>query len=187
MTPEAKERVSSLIQSAADDGCKILIDGRNPINQLGEELKNGNFVGATVIDGVGKNMKCYKEEIFGPVLLLMHAKTLDEAIAIINENPHGNGTAIFTNNGAIARKFQSQVDVGQVGINVPIPVPLPFFSFTGSRGSIQGDLNFYGKTGIAFYTQIKTITSLWKYSDQQEPTPGFPSACQHANTSLTCI
>jgi malonate-semialdehyde dehydrogenase (acetylating) / methylmalonate-semialdehyde dehydrogenase len=174
VTPDAKERVQSLIQSAADDGCKILVDGRNPTANLNEEQKSGNYVGATVIDGVRKEMKCYKEEIFGPVLLLMHAKTLDEAIDIINANPHGNGTAIFTSNGAVARKFQSNVDVGQVGINVPIPVPLPFFSFTGSRGSIQGDLNFYGKTGIAFYTQIKTITSLWKYSDQPASQDSHP-------------
>lgn len=90
-------------------------------------------------------MKCYKEEIFGPVLVVLFADTLDEAISIINSNPYGNGTAIFTTNGATARKFTLETDVGQVGVNVPIPVPLPMFSFTGTRGSFRGDLHFYGK------------------------------------------
>jgi len=107
-------------------------------------------------------MEIYREEVFGPVLICMEVDTLDEAIKIINANPYGNGTAIFTRSGAAARKFQHEVDCGQIGINVPIPVPLPFFSFTGSRASIRGDLNFYGKTGVHFYTFIKTITSSWK-------------------------
>jgi len=93
----------------------------------------------------------------------MKADSLDEALSIINANPYGNGCALFTRSGAAARKFQYEVDVGQVGINVPIPVPLPLFSFTGSRGSIRGDLHFYGKQGISFYTQVKTITSNWQF------------------------
>ena len=91
------------------------------------------------------NMKCYTEEIFGPVLVTLNCESLDEAIQIINDNPYGNGTAIFTQSGSVARKFQKDADVGQIGINVPIPVPLPMFSFTGSRGSFRGDVNFYGK------------------------------------------
>jgi malonate-semialdehyde dehydrogenase (acetylating) / methylmalonate-semialdehyde dehydrogenase len=110
-------------------------------------------------------MTCYYEEIFGPVLLIMEASTMDEAIQIINSNRYGNGTAIFTNSGPCARKFQHEIDVGQVGINVPIPVPLPMFSFTGSRGSIIGGHEFYGKTGVQFYTQTKTVLSLWKHED----------------------
>jgi malonate-semialdehyde dehydrogenase (acetylating) / methylmalonate-semialdehyde dehydrogenase len=94
----------------------------------------------------------------------MTADTLDEAIAITNANPYGNGCAIFTNSGAAARKYQHEIDVGQVGINVPIPVPLPFFSFTGSRASIRGDIHFYGKEGANFYTQIKTVTASWDYT-----------------------
>lgn len=164
-TPEAKERVSALIQSAIDEGAQVLLDGRG-IQPAGYE--QGNFIGPTVITGVTPQMRCYQEEIFGPVLLCMTAPTLDEAINLINASPYGNGTAIFTTNGAAARRFQSDVDVGQVGINVPIPVPLPMFSFTGSRGSIRGDLNFYGKTGIQFYTQIKTVTALWRHEDAQE-------------------
>lgn len=121
-----------------------------------------------MISAVTPAMRCYREEIFGPVLLILQQETLDQAIQLINRNPYGNGTAIFTTSGPSSHHFQSEVDVGQVGINVPIPVPLPFFSFTGSRGSIQGDLNFYGKTGVQFYTQTKTVTALWRHEDARE-------------------
>lgn len=106
-------------------------------------------------------MRCYVEEIFGPVLVVLRADTLDDAIAIINANEHGNGCAIFTSSGHSARHFQTTVDVGMVGINVPIPVPLPFMSFTGSRGSFYGDLPMYGQASVDFFTQTKTITSSW--------------------------
>lgn len=129
------------------------------------DYPNGNFIGPTILSQVTPSMRCYREEIFGPVLLILTAETLDEAIAVTNANPYGNGTALFTTSGAAARRFAADVDVGQVGINVPIPVPLPMFSFTGSRGSIAGNDPFYGKTGIAFYTQTKTVTSLWKHED----------------------
>ncbi|KAI8582454.1 hypothetical protein K450DRAFT_297821 [Umbelopsis ramanniana AG] len=162
ITVQAKERVERLIQSGVDQGAKLLLDGRGYKPQ---GYENGNFVGPTIISDVTTNMECYKEEIFGPVLVCLKAETLDDAIEIINNNPYGNGTAVFTNSGPNARKFQYEVDAGQVGINVPIPVPVPPFSFTGSRGSILGDLNFYGKTGVQFYTKLKTVTSLWKESD----------------------
>ncbi|MGH0192197.1 UNVERIFIED_CONTAM: hypothetical protein FKN15_005024 [Acipenser sinensis] len=116
-------------------------------------------------------MKCYTEEIFGPVLVILEADSLDEAIDIVNNNRYGNGTAIFTTNGATARKYTHGVDVGQIGVNVPIPVPLPMFSFTGSRDSFRGDTNFYGKQGIQFYTQIKTVTSQWKEEDSTLGSP----------------
>lgn len=164
-TPEAKQRVEALIQSGQEEGATILLDGRG-IRVAGYE--EGNFVGPTILTDVTPTMRCYQEEIFGPVLLCLTVPTLDEAIRIINANSYGNGTAIFTNSGPVARRFQHDIDVGQVGINVPIPVPLPMFSFTGSRGSIRGDLNFYGKTGVQFYTQIKTITALWRHEDAQE-------------------
>jgi len=96
---------------------------------------------------------------------VLDVETLEDAVKMINSNPYGNGTAIFTTNGATARKFTQQIDVGQVGINVPIPVPLPMFSFTGSRGSFLGDSNFYGKAGINFFTQLKTVTQLWRDDD----------------------
>ena len=106
-------------------------------------------------------MRCYTDEIFGPALICLEAPTLDAAIEIVNANPYGNGTAIFTSSGISARHFQNTVEVGQIGINTAIPVPLPFFSFTGSKASMLGDLHFYGKAGINFFTRPKTITSNW--------------------------
>jgi malonate-semialdehyde dehydrogenase (acetylating) / methylmalonate-semialdehyde dehydrogenase len=126
-------------------------------------------------------MKCYVEEIFGPVLVCLHADTIEEAIQIINDNPYGNGAAVFTRSGATATRFQKAIQAGQLGINVPIPVPLPMFSFTGNKKSIAGTgaLNFYGKDGLRFYTQWKTVTSLWSSEDVistkgtvNMPTPG---------------
>ncbi|RIA93566.1 methylmalonate-semialdehyde dehydrogenase [Glomus cerebriforme] len=160
---DAKTRVEQLIQSGVEQGAKLELDGRNP--SVPEKYKNGNFVGPTILSKVTTNMDCYKKEIFGPVLVCLSVDTLDEAIDLINKNPYGNGTAIFTNSGSNARYFTSNVEVGQIGINVPIPVPLPMFSFTGNRASIQGDVNFYGKSGLQFYTQTKTITSLWRHED----------------------
>ncbi|XP_041353683.1 methylmalonate-semialdehyde dehydrogenase [acylating], mitochondrial-like [Gigantopelta aegis] len=162
ISPQAKERVCDLIQSGVNEGADLLLDGRG-ITVKGYE--NGNFVGPTILHNVKPHMKCYTEEIFGPVLISMEVDTLDEAIALVNANPYGNGTAIFTTNGATARKYAMESDVGQVGVNVPIPVPLPMFSFTGSRASFRGDTNFYGKQGINFYTQVKTITQMWKSED----------------------
>jgi malonate-semialdehyde dehydrogenase (acetylating) / methylmalonate-semialdehyde dehydrogenase len=121
----------------------------------------GNFIGPTIISGVKPHMECYREEIFGPVLLLTEAESLEDAIDIVNANEHGNGCAIFTASGHAARMFQHCVDVGMVGINVPIPVPLPFFSFSGWRGSFQGDLHMYGRAGVEFYTKTKTVTASW--------------------------
>ncbi|MEZ2124375.1 CoA-acylating methylmalonate-semialdehyde dehydrogenase [Acinetobacter lwoffii] len=115
------------------------------------------------------DMRIYKEEVFGPVLAIMHVDTLEQAIELINANPFGNGVGLFTQNGNTARTFQNQIDIGQVGINIPIPVPVPFFSFTGSRGSKLGDLGPYGKQAVQFYTQTKTITSRW-FEDDQETT-----------------
>lgn len=160
ITPESKNRVESLIQAGVDDGAELLLDGRG-VKPAGCE--NGNFVGPTVLHGVNHTNRAYTEEIFGPVLVTLSVDSLDEAIAFTNANPYGNGCAIFTSSGAVARKYQHEIDVGQVGINVPIPVPLPMFSFTGSRGSIRGDLHFYGKQGVQFCTQVKTITSNWDY------------------------
>eukprot|EP01112_Ceratiomyxa_fruticulosa_P012637 TRINITY_DN350_c0_g1_i3.p1 TRINITY_DN350_c0_g1~~TRINITY_DN350_c0_g1_i3.p1 ORF type:complete len:556 (-),score=143.76 TRINITY_DN350_c0_g1_i3:104-1771(-) len=159
ISPAAKERVHRLIQTAVDQGAKVILDGRGFVSK---DFPKGNFIGPTVITDVTPDMDCYKEEIFGPVLVCLKADTLDQAIELINKNPYGNGTAIFTKSGASARKYQHEVDVGQIGINLPIPVPLPFFSFTGSRGSFVGSNHFYGKTGVQFYTQIKTITSNWR-------------------------
>ncbi|KAL4238119.1 Methylmalonate-semialdehyde dehydrogenase [acylating] mitochondrial [Mactra antiquata] len=162
ISPAAKNRVLELVQSGVDQGAELLLDGRN-VKVPGYD--KGNFVGPTILHKVKSDMKCYEEEIFGPVLVSMEVDTLDEAIDVVNKNKYGNGTAIFTSNGAVARKYTMESDVGQVGVNVPIPVPLPMFSFTGSRGSFMGDANFYGKQGINFYTQIKTVTQMWRDED----------------------
>src|SRR6266496_5363767 len=121
-------------------------------------------------------MECYKEEIFGPVLVCLNAETFEDAIDLVNENKYGNGVAMFTNSGATARRFVKDIEAGQIGVNVPIPVPLPMWSFTGNKGSFLGgaclfedfltiDTNFYGKGGLNFFTQMKTVTSLWKHDD----------------------
>ena len=155
----AKDRVEALIARGVEEGARLEHDGRLP--PLDGGVKEGNFVGPTIFSGVKPGMTIYDQEIFGPVLCLAEAATLDEAVAMINANPNGNGTAIFTQSGAAARKFQEEIDVGQIGINVPIPVPVPLFSFSGSRASKLGDLGPYGKQVILFYTQTKTVTARW--------------------------
>ncbi|KAJ6604498.1 Aldehyde/histidinol dehydrogenase, partial [Mycena vulgaris] len=153
ISPAAKERVTGLIASADEQGGKIWLDGR------GIEVP-----GPTIIQA-DTSMRCYQEEIFGPVLIVLSVDNLDDAVEIINNNRYGNGAACFTQSGATARKFETEVNVGQIGINVPIPVPLPMFSWSGNKNSFLGDIHFYGKSGINFYTQNKTITSLWKAED----------------------
>ncbi|MBH3408877.1 CoA-acylating methylmalonate-semialdehyde dehydrogenase [Pseudomonas glycinae] len=158
ISKKAKARILDLIESGIKEGAKLELDGRD-ISVPGYE--NGNFVGPTLFSGVTTDMQIYTQEIFGPVLVVLEVDTLDQAIALVNANPFGNGTGLFTQSGAAARKFQTEIDVGQVGINIPIPVPVPFFSFTGSRGSKLGDLGPYGKQVVQFYTQTKTVTARW--------------------------
>ncbi|SFH44781.1 CoA-acylating methylmalonate-semialdehyde dehydrogenase [Pseudomonas sp. NFACC45] len=158
ISKRAKARILELIESGVQEGAKLELDGRD-ISVPGFE--QGNFVGPTLFSGVTTKMRIYTEEIFGPVLVVLEVDTFDQAIALVNANPFGNGTGLFTQSGAAARKFQSEIDVGQVGINIPIPVPVPFFSFTGSRGSKLGDLGPYGKQVVQFYTQTKTVTARW--------------------------
>ena len=158
VSPQAKERVERLIAAGEKEGAKLLVDGRG--YQV-EGYPDGNFVGPTLFTDVTPEMSIYREEIFGPVLCVVTVDTLDEAIDFINANPNGNGTSIFTNSGWVARRFEADIDVGQVGINVPIPVPVAYFSFTGSRASKLGDLGPNGKQAIAFWTQTKTVTARW--------------------------
>ncbi len=158
VSKQARTRIEGLIQKGIDEGCKLELDGRAP---KVDGYPNGNFIAPTIFSGVKPHHTVYTEEIFGPVLIIVSVDTLDEAIALTNANPFGNGTGIFTQSGAVARKFENEIDVGQVGINVPIPVPVPYFSFTGSRGSKLGDLGPYGKQVIQFYTQVKTVTARW--------------------------
>ena len=156
--PEHKAKVERLIADG-EKNCSLLLDGRGV---KVDGYPNGNFVGPTIIDNVRAGVDCYDEEIFGPVMLIVRADSLQGAIDFINDNRWGNGTAIFTKNGHTARKFQTEIQAGQIGINLPIPVPLPMFSFTGNKDSMWGTSNFYGKAAVQFNTQWKTITARWK-------------------------
>ncbi|MDE2402483.1 MAG: CoA-acylating methylmalonate-semialdehyde dehydrogenase [Burkholderiales bacterium] len=165
ISTSAKARILGLIEQGIAEGATLELDGRQATVPGYEQ---GNFIAPTLFSGVKPGMAVYEQEIFGPVLCTMTVDTLDEAIALINANPNGNGTGLFTRSGNAARKFQEDIDVGQVGINVPIPVPVPIFSFTGSRGSKLGDLGPYGKQVVMFYTQTKTITERW-FDEAAEP------------------
>jgi malonate-semialdehyde dehydrogenase (acetylating)/methylmalonate-semialdehyde dehydrogenase len=158
ISKQAKERILGIIEQGVKEGAKLELDGRG-VKVPG--FDDGNFIGPTIFSNVTTEMSVYTTEIFGPVMTIVCVPTLDRAIELVNSNPFGNGTGIFTQSGAAARKFQGEINVGQVGINVPIPVPVPFFSFTGSRGSKLGDLGPYGKQVVQFYTQTKTVTSRW--------------------------
>jgi malonate-semialdehyde dehydrogenase (acetylating)/methylmalonate-semialdehyde dehydrogenase len=164
ISPHSKARIEGLIASAEEEGATVLLDGRG---FKPEKYPDGNWIAPTIITNVTKDMRCYKEEIFGPVLVCLNVDTLDEAIDLINENEYGNGVAIFTKSGPTAETFRRRIEAGQVGINVPIPVPLPMFSFTGNKKSVAGGgvSTFYGKPGINFYTQLKTVTAMWTASD----------------------
>ncbi|PSC70384.1 Methylmalonate-semialdehyde dehydrogenase [acylating] mitochondrial [Micractinium conductrix] len=170
ISPEAKQRIERMIGTGIQQGATCDLDGRG-IKVPG--YPDGNWVGPTLLSNVTPAMECYQTEIFGPVLVCIEAASLDEAIALVNSNEHGNGTAIFTASGAAARKYQNEIDVGMVGVNIPIPVPLPMFSFTGWRGSFQGDLQMYGRMGVQFYTRTKTVTASWKAADAGGAIPGL--------------
>ena len=163
ISSQAKERIIGLIEKGKTEA-HCLIDG----SQCSVEgYPEGNWVGPTLFSKVKTDSEIYKTEIFGPVLLCIEVDTLDEAIELINKNPYGNGTSIFTASGRSARKFRHEIEVGQVGINVPIPVPLPFFSFTGWKQSFYGDLHAYGKQAVRFYTETKTVTERWFDEDEE--------------------
>ncbi|MDE0758063.1 MAG: CoA-acylating methylmalonate-semialdehyde dehydrogenase [Pseudomonadales bacterium] len=162
ISPQAKARVLDYIEKGKQEGANCLLDGSDCSV---DGLPQGNWVGPTLFSDVTPKMTIYTDEIFGPVLVALNADTLEDAISLINANPYGNGTSLFTSSGGAARKFQSEIEVGQVGINIPIPVPLPFFSFTGWKNSFYGDHHVYGKQAIRFYTETKTITARWFSSD----------------------
>ncbi|HIG59325.1 MAG TPA: CoA-acylating methylmalonate-semialdehyde dehydrogenase [Gammaproteobacteria bacterium] len=162
ISPQAKARILDYIEKGKQEGANCLLDGSDCSV---DGLPQGNWVGPTLFSDVTPKMTIYTDEIFGPVLVAVNADTLEEAISLINANPYGNGTSLFTSSGGAARKFQSEIEVGQVGINIPIPVPLPFFSFTGWKNSFYGDHHVYGKQAIRFYTETKTITARWFSSD----------------------
>lgn len=164
ISAQSKARIESLIGSAEAEGATILLDGRG---FRPAKYPDGNWVGPTIITDVTPAMRCYREEIFGPVLVCLNVATLDEAIELVNGNEYGNGVAIFTRSGAAAESFRRRIEAGQVGVNVPIPVPLPMFSFTGNKRSVAGGgaSTFYGRPGVHFFTQLKTVTTLWASAD----------------------
>ncbi len=153
-----RERIESLIDSGVTQGAELMLDGRG-IQVTGHE--NGFFVGPTLFDRVTPEMDIYREEIFGPVLIVLRAENYEAAVKLINANPYGNGTAIFTSSGHWARRFENEIEVGMVGVNVPIPVPMAFFSFGGWKASLFGDLHMHGMEGVYFYTRTKVVTSRW--------------------------
>ncbi len=153
-----RDKIVTYIDSGVKQGATLVTDGRG-IKVEGYE--RGFFVGPTLFDNVGTAMDIYRDEIFGPVLIVLRVASLDEAIRMVNSNPYANGTAIFTTSGAAARRFQNEIEVGMVGINVPIPVPMAFFSFGGWKASLFGDLHMHGMEGVYFYTRTKAITTRW--------------------------
>jgi malonate-semialdehyde dehydrogenase (acetylating)/methylmalonate-semialdehyde dehydrogenase len=160
VTPQARERIIGLIATGEEQGATLVVDGRDLVIDGHED---GFFVGPTLIDHVTAEMATYQEEIFGPVLVVVRVETLDEAIALINANPYGNGTAVFTSSGEAARRFQREVTVGMIGINVPIPVPMAYHSFGGWKDSLFGESHIHGPEGVRFYTRAKVITSRWPH------------------------
>jgi malonate-semialdehyde dehydrogenase (acetylating)/methylmalonate-semialdehyde dehydrogenase len=158
VTPEAVHRIEAAITSGERQGARITADGRGLLVPGHED---GFFVGPTVVDQVRTGMDVYQQEIFGPVLAVLRAETVEEAIGIINANPYGNGTAIFTGSGEAARRFQRGVRVGMIGINVPIPVPMAYYSFGGWKDSLFGEQHVHGREGVSFYTRAKVVTARW--------------------------
>ncbi|ONH65041.1 putative methylmalonate-semialdehyde dehydrogenase [acylating], mitochondrial [Cyberlindnera fabianii] len=176
ISKDALKRAEDIITKGVESGAKLALDGRGV---KVDGFPEGYFLGPTILTDVKTDNICYTEEIFAPVLSVISVDTFDEAIKVVNDNPYGNGVALFTTSGILAKKFIKNIEPGQVGINVPIPVPLPMFSFTGNKGSFQGDLNFYGKMGLTFLTKAKTITSLWKTSLAEEAGPSTSMPTQN--------
>ena len=164
-----RDKVASYLDSGAEQGAKVVLDGRESAPE-----GDGFFLGASLLDEVTPDMDAYRDEIFGPVLSVVRVDTYDEAVTLVNENPWGNGTAIFTRDGGVARQFQFDAQAGMVGINVPIPVPVAWFSFGGWKASLFGDLHAYGPESVSFYTRGKVVTSRWPDPATSKVNLGFP-------------
>jgi malonate-semialdehyde dehydrogenase (acetylating) / methylmalonate-semialdehyde dehydrogenase len=169
VTREHRDKVASYIEGARDQGAEVVADGRESAPE-----GDGFFLGVSLLDNVTPEMDAYKDEIFGPVLGVTRVGTYDEAVQLINDNQYGNGTAIFTRDGGVARRFQFDVQAGMVGINVPIPVPVAYYSFGGWKNSLFGDTHIYGPEGINFYTRGKVVTSRWPDPATSKVDLGFP-------------
>jgi len=171
VTKQHRDKVASYLDSGPAQGATVVADGReHPLYKESE----GFFLGASLIDYVSTEMDAYRDEIFGPVLTVVRVDTYDEAVRLVNDNPYGNGTAIFTRDGGAARQFQFEVNAGMVGINVPIPVPVAYYSFGGWKNSLFGDLHMYGPEGIQFYTRAKIVTQRWPDPGTSKIDLGFP-------------
>lgn len=171
VTSQSRDRVAGFVDAGEAAGATLVVDGRNPeVDADGA----GFFVGPTLFDHVSPDMSIYTEEIFGPVLSVLRVETYDEAVALINANPYGNGTAIFTNDGGAARRFQNEVEVGMIGINVPVPVPMAYYSFGGWKSSLFGDTHAHGTEGVHFFTRAKVVTSRWLDPSHGGINLGFP-------------
>ncbi len=168
ITGEHRDRVRGYVDGASDAGARIVVDGRDGVPA------DGFFLNPTLLDGVTPDMAAYTDEIFGPVLSVVRVASYDEGLELINANPYGNGTAIFTRDGGAARQFQWDVNVGMVGVNVPIPVPVSYYSFGGWKASLFGDTHMYGPEGVAFYTRGKVVTSRWPDPHESRVDLGFP-------------
>ena len=171
ITKEHRDKVASYLDSGRDQGATLRVDGRQHV--LYNE-SDGFFLGVSLLDNVTPEMECYRNEIFGPVLEIVRAHDYPEALRIVNDNPYGNGTAIFTRDGGAARQYQFDVNVGMVGLNVPIPVPVAYYSFGGWKASLFGDLHMYGPEGIQFYTRGKVVTARWPDPETSKVDLGFP-------------
>jgi malonate-semialdehyde dehydrogenase (acetylating)/methylmalonate-semialdehyde dehydrogenase len=169
VSEQHKRRVLGLIEAGVQEGAELLVDGRDDVPE------EGFFVGPCLFDRVRPGMRVYDEEVFGPVLLVVRADTYDEAIALVNRSPYGNGAAIFTNDGGAARAFEQDVTAGMVGINVPIPVPMAYHSFGGWKGSLFGDVHVHGPEGFRFYTRAKVVTRRWPDPRHRGVDLGFPT------------
>jgi len=169
VTAQHRDKVASYIEKGKAEGAKAVLDGSAP------PVKEGFFLGTSLFDNVKPGMQIYKDEIFGPVLVVLRVDTLDEAIELVNRNPYANGTAIFTESGGAARRFENEVQVGMVGINVPIPVPVAFYSFGGWKNSLFGDLHVHGMEGVKFYTRTKVVTTRWPHQDTPAPGLNMPT------------
>jgi malonate-semialdehyde dehydrogenase (acetylating)/methylmalonate-semialdehyde dehydrogenase len=163
VTKASRDRIVSLITSGEESGAKVVVDGRDLVVPGHED---GFFVGPTLVDQVSPDMEVYREEIFGPVLSVLRAATVDDAIDLINANPYGNGTAVFTSHGGAARKFVRGVKVGMIGVNVPVPVPMAYHSFGGWKNSLFGEHHVHGPDGVRFYTRAKVVTQRWPELEQ---------------------
>jgi malonate-semialdehyde dehydrogenase (acetylating)/methylmalonate-semialdehyde dehydrogenase len=169
ITREHRDKVASYLERAPGEGATLVVDGR-----AAELPADGFFLGVSLLDDVREDMACYRDEIFGPVLDVVRVDSYDEALRLVNENPYGNGTAIFTRDGGAAHQFQFDAAVGMVGINVPIPVPVAWYSFGGWKGSLFGDMHMYGPEGVNFYTRAKVVTSRWPDPHTSQVDLGFP-------------